>query len=181
MAEFIGNCKTINWQELVDSLKDQQGDPRTYGVDFYINADGRFNQVIDLWKQAGYDKSGTVEWINYYPGKHFNQDVISKFEEYTDTTCVKAWISKIKPGKYAPYHWDIDDHEEEYLKQGQLVRYTAHPCTPNKGQVLVVDQHVFHMEHQGNVYKWEDHRAWHGGGNCSFEPKYLFNFLGIKK
>jgi hypothetical protein len=181
MAEFIGNCKTIIWQELVESLKDQEGDSRTYGVNFYINADGRFNQVIDLWKQAGYDKSGTVEWINYYPGKHFDQSVISKFEEYTNTNCVKAWVSKIKPGKYAPYHWDIDDHEEEYLKQGKLVRYTAHPCVPSKGQVLIVDKQVFHMEQRGNVYKWEDHRAWHGGGNCSFEPKYLFNFLGIEK
>ena len=181
MAEFIGNCKDIDWQSIVDQVQDLQGDARTYGVDFYINADGRFDQVISMWQQAGYDKSNTVEWINYYPGKHFSQDVISKFESYTNTKCVKAWISRINPGKYAPYHWDIDDHEEEYLKQGQLVRYTAHPCQPSKGQVLIVDKHVFHMEEQGNVYKWNDHRAWHGGGNCSFKPKFLFNFLGIKK
>lgn len=178
---FVGNCKTINWQALVNVLERQDGEARTYGVDFYKNNDGRFNEVIDLWSKAGYDKSGTVEWINYYPGKHFDESYIRQFEEYTNTSCIRAWVSKIRPGRYAPYHIDIDDNEEEYLKQGDLVRFTAHPCIPNKGQVLIVDQTVFHMEAQGNVYKWGNYRAWHGGGNCSFKPKYLFNFLGVKK
>jgi hypothetical protein len=178
---FVGKCRTIDWQELVNSLEGKDGDVRTYGIDFYINADGRFNEIIEQWKKAGYDKSGTVEWINYYPDKHFDATIIKQFEEFTKTTCIRAWVSKIRPGKYAPYHIDIDDKEEEYLAQGELVRYTAHPCVPSKGQVLIVDQTVFHLEEQGNIYRWPDYRAWHAGGNCSFEPKYLFNFLGIKK
>ena len=180
-AIFLGNCKTINWQALVNQLEDQEGDARTYGVDFYINKDGRFNEIIDMWQKAGYDKSGTVEWINYYPGKHFDEKYIKQFEEFTGTTCVRAWVSKIRPGRYAPYHIDEDDKEEEHLALGELVRFTAHPCIPTKGQVLVVDETVFHMEAQGNVYRWPHYRAWHGGGNCSFEPKYLFNFLAVKK
>ena len=180
-ATFIGNCNTVNWQALIDSLEGKDGEVRTYGVDFYKNVDGRFNEIIELWNKAGYDKSGTVEWVNYYPGKHFDQSFIKQFEEYTGTTCARAWVSKIRPGKYAPYHWDIDDHEEEYLKQGELVRFTAHPCQPSLGQVLIVEDHVFHNEAQGNTYQWPTHRAWHAGGNCSFKPKYLFNFLGVKK
>lgn len=181
MIEFVGNCSTINWDSIVNSLDTKEGQARTYNVDFYLNKDGRFNEVIDLWKTAGYDKSGTVEWINYYPGKDFDQSIITEFEKFTNTICARAWISKIRPGRYAPYHWDIDDYEEEYLKQGELVRYTAHPCAPTSGQVFIVDDHILHNEQQGNVYKWPDHRAWHAGGNCSFQPKFLFNFLGIKK
>ena len=44
------------WNTILDEIADQEGDVRTYGVDFYINADGRFNEIVDLWKQAGYDK-----------------------------------------------------------------------------------------------------------------------------
>lgn len=179
--KFIGNCKTIDWDSVLDSIKNIEGDKRSYGIDFYINADGRFNEIINLWNKAGYDKSGTVEWINYYPGKHFDSDCVRQFEEYTNTKCIRAWISKINPGKYAPYHVDVDDREEEYSAQGELVRFTAHPCHPSKGQVLIVENTVFHMEEQGNVYQWSTHRDWHGGGNCSFNPKYLFNFLGIRK
>jgi hypothetical protein len=179
--KFIGNCLTINWQQLVDSIATQEGEARTYGVDFYQNTDGRFDEVIKLWNQAGYDKSGTVEWINYYPGKHFDELYVKQFEEYVGVKCIRAWMSKIRPGRYAPYHTDIDDHEEEYLKQGELVRFTAHPCLPTPGQVLIVDNHVFHNEIQGNIYQWPNHLAWHAGGNCSFKPKYLFNFLGVKQ
>lgn len=178
---FVGNCDTINWQALIDSLDGVEGDRRAYGVDFYKNEDGRFNEIIDLWKKAGYDKSNTVEWINYYPGKHFSDQVVKDFEKFTGCSCARAWISKIRPGRYAPYHIDIDDNEEEYLKQGELVRFTAHAGISKMGQVLIVDEMVFHMEKQGNVYRWGNYRAWHAGGNCSFEPKYLFNFLGIKK
>jgi hypothetical protein len=169
------------WNTIIDEIADQEGDVRTYGVDFYINADGRFNEIIDLWKQAGYDKSGTVEWINYYPGKHFNEQVVKDFEDLTGTECAKAWISKIRPGRYAPYHWDIDDHEEEYLAKGSLIRYTCTASKPKSGQVLIVEDTVIHNDDQGTVFEWPNHRAWHAGGNCSFEPKYLFNFLGIKK
>ncbi len=178
---FVGNCDTINWQALINRIEGTEGEVRTYGVDFYKNTDGRFDEIISLWNKAGYDTSGTVEWINYYPDKHFDISYVKQFEHFVGAECVRAWISKIRPGKYAPYHIDIDDREEEYLAQGELVRYTAHPCHPHKGQVLIVDQTVFHMEEQGNTYRWPTHRAWHAGGNCSFEPKYLFNFLGVKK
>jgi hypothetical protein len=181
MIEFIGNCTSVDWDSVIDSIAELTGEARTYNKDFYLNVDGRFNEIIEIWKTAGYDKSNSVEWINYYPDKHFDSAVVKQFEEYTGTTCARAWVSKIRPGKYAPYHWDIDDYEEEYLAQGQLVRYTAHPCVPTLGQVLIVEEHLFHNEAQGNVYKWASHHNWHAGGNCSFKPKYLFNYLGIQK
>jgi hypothetical protein len=170
-----------DWNTILEQIKDKEGEARTYGVDFYVNADGRFNNIIDLWKQAGYDKSGTVEWINYYPGKHFDQSVVEAFEKFTGYKCARAWISKIRPGKYAPYHWDIDDQEEEYLAQGELKRWSCTVSEPSKGQVFIVEDTVIHNEPQGTVIEWPNHRAWHAGGNCSFKPKYLFNFLGIKK
>lgn len=169
------------WDEILEEISNREGDPRTYGVDFYINADGRFNEIIEMWKQAGYDKSGTVEWINYYPGKDFSKQVIIDFEQLVGYKCAKAWISKVRPGCYAPYHWDIDDHEEEYLSQGELKRWSVIVSKSQKGQVFIIEDKVVHLAPQGTVIEWPTHRAWHGGGNCSFEPKYMFHFLGIKK
>jgi hypothetical protein len=179
--KFFGNCDSINWQALVDSLSDVSGEARTYGVDFYNNATGKFNEIIDLWQQAGYDTAGTVEWINYYPNKHFDNKLVIQYEHYTGVTCARAWISKIRPGRYAPYHWDIDNNEDEFLKQGELVRFTTHMSTPIPGQVFIVSDQVCHMEPVGNTYQWDSYKDWHAGGNCSFESKYLFNFLGIVK
>lgn len=171
----------INWQELHTHLETQEGEARTYGVDFYKNVDGRFNEIINLWQTAGYDKAGTVEWINFYPGKHFDQSIVDEFATQVGLECAKAWVSCVRPGRYAPYHWDIDDQEEEYLEKGSLVRYTTNVSNPQLGQVFIVENHVIHNEPQGYTYKWPSHRAWHAGGNCSFKPKYMFNFLGIQK
>lgn len=179
MSRFIGNCEVIDWNALLEQISNQQGEARTYGQKFYQNNDGRFDQIIQLWKTAGYEDAGTVEWINYYPSKHFDQNIVQQFETFTNVRAIKCWISKINPGRYAPYHWDVDDKEESYLQMGNLVRYSTHIGKPLPGQVFILDQEVHHMEAQGNTYQWNSYKDWHAGGNCSFRPKYLFNFLGI--
>jgi hypothetical protein len=171
----------IDWQLLTDNLDPAQGEVRSYSEKFYRNEDGRFNHIIDLWQTAGYDKTGTVEWINFYPSKHFDNSVIEQFEIFSNTKCARAWISCIRPGKMAPYHQDIDDNEELYLKQGDLVRFTVNACEPSNGQLFIVENKALYNQPQGTVYEWPHYLAWHAGGNCSFKPKFLFNFLGIKK
>ena len=169
----------IDWQKITDSLDLSNGEIRSYGVDFYRNEDGRFNHIIDMWQNAGYDKLESVEWINFYPGVHFDEKVVKDFEIFSNTKCARAWISMIRPGKMAPYHQDIDDNEEEYLKQGSLVRFTVNACEPSNGQIFMVEDKALYNQPIGTVYKWPTYLAWHAGGNCSFKSKFLFNFLGI--
>lgn len=171
----------INWQDIINNLDLAQGEVRSYGVNFYRNEDGRFNHIIDLWKTAGYDKTDSVEWINFYPGKHFDNVVVTEFEKLTNTVCARAWISCIRPGKMAPYHQDIDDQIEEYLKQGELVRFSVNASEPSTGQLFIVEDTALYNVPQGTIYEWPHYLAWHAGGNCSFKPKFLFNFLGIRK
>jgi len=167
----------INWQDIVDVIKQQSGDVRTIGVEFYKNTDGRFNKIIDLWNQAGYTPE-KVEWINYYPEKHFDQTVSEKFAENVGLTHIRSWISCVRPGKSAPWHQDIDDAMEEYLKLGKLYRYSVHIGKPSVGQVMLVDRESFYMVPQGTVFKWPDYMAWHGASNCGFENHYIYHFLG---
>jgi len=179
MTKLIGRSN-INWYELIQTLDLKQGDVRTYGVDFYQNTDGRFDEIIQLWQHAGYDKAGTVEWINYYPGKHFDAKIIEDYSSWLGYKCIRAWVSSIRPGRYAPYHWDIDDAEEEHLKLGELTRFTTHMGISEPGHVFIVDNQVFSNQESGYTHQWSNHRAWHAGGNCGFKKKWLFNFIGVK-
>jgi hypothetical protein len=180
MAKFIGNFFAGKWDSIIETLLIQEGDVRDNKQAFYKNTDGRFNEIIDLWETAGYNKVDTVEWINYYPGKHFDDLPIKEFEKFTNTRCARAWISRIRPGKYAPIHKDIDDQIEIYLSQGELIRFGTFISQPHPGGVFIVDDQCFHCEASGNTYQWDDYMAWHAGGNCGLHDKFLFNFLGIK-
>ena len=155
------------------------GDIRTVGGEFYQNIDGRFDDIISLWKSAGYT-SDHIEWINFYPEIHFNSCVVDEFAAEVGVTPIRAWISCIRPGKSAPWHQDIDDNMDEYLKLGELVRYTCHINEPSHGQLLLIEDEAFYMIPKGTITKWRSYDAWHGSSNCGFKNHYLFHLLGYK-
>lgn len=180
--KYIGNCSSIiDWPSIVESISAQPGDTRDYRFDFCNYSDPEFLQMKQNLDNAGYNKLNSVGWNNYYPGVHFSQEVVSKFETYVNATPLKVWISCVPPGKYAPWHHDVNDKENEYQQQGKQIRFICNIGKPVKGQVLVVKDEVLHLEEQGSVYQWDSYRDWHGGGNCSFSKKYLFNFLGLER
>jgi hypothetical protein len=169
----------INWKPIVEEIISQQGEIRTMGVEFYRNADGRFNSIIDAWDKAGYTPN-KVEWINFYPGKHFSETIVNQFAEQVNAFHLRSWISCIRPGKSAPWHQDIDDDLEQYQSKGKLVRYTCHISHPSEGQILLIDKESFYMIPEGTITKWDDYMAWHGASNCGFKNQYLFHFLGYE-
>jgi hypothetical protein len=136
--------------------------------------------MITSWKAAGYDKCDSVEWINYYPGKHFPTSVIEEFETWSNTTCARSWISRIRPGKMAPLHQDIDDYIEDYLAKGELVRYNVFISKPALGAIFICRNSIHHMLPQGTVLKWDHYLDWHAGTNCGLTDKFMLNYLGVK-
>ena len=157
MAEFVGNFFAGKWDSIIDLMSLEEGEPRRFDEQFFENADGRFDENIKMLKDAGYDKVSTVEWINYYPEKHFNPHCVTEFEKFVDMKCARAWISKIR-----------------------LTRFVSFISHPHPGGVFIVNDQCFHGEASGNTYKWDDYMDWHAGGNCGLHDKYIFNFLGIK-
>lgn len=174
----MNNLSTIDWNPILDKIKTNTGEVRTIGENFYENKNGEFNEIIKLWSDAGYT-ANKVEWINFYPDKHFD-DVSEQFSKEVNATHIRSWISCVRPGKSAPWHQDIDDSMSEYLKLGKLVRYTCHINTPSHGQVLMVDTECFYMIPQGTITEWSSYDLWHGASNCGFENHYLYHFLGYK-
>jgi hypothetical protein len=170
----------IDWDLIISKLLLEEGDVKVPGKQFYLNTDGRFDETIKIWTDAGYDKSEAVEWINYYPGKHFDKAIVDMFSQLVNCKCARSWISRIRPGKMAPYHQDIDDNIEEYQALGELVRYSVFISKPAPGSIFLFKDNVYYLQPQGTVTEWDHYLDWHAGTNCGFTDKFMFHFLGIK-
>jgi hypothetical protein len=179
MKNFIGNTsKIIDWNSVLSKLSN--GKTKTIGKSDHIDGSIGFNEIFEKWSIAGYFKINSIEWINFYPGEHYEKSVDDAFSAFIGKKYARTWISMIRPGKCAPIHRDIDDHIEEYKQLGSLVRYTCHISDPQIGHIFLLEKDFFHNEPQGSVYKWESYDNIHAGGNLGWEPKYLYNFLGYE-
>lgn len=184
MIEYIGNSSdVINWDEVISGLEQhdfsQHPGPSTGPTHKEGDPIPRLNECTELWKRAGYksvEEGGTVQWDMFFPGVHFDQNIVDKFVEYFKVEHYdSAWISRVRPGNFAPMHWDVNDHEEELLKQPDRMRWHAHISKPAFGHVFVVNDICLYGKEQGSAYRWNDRRYWHAGSNCGLVPKYQFN------
>jgi L-rhamnose mutarotase len=170
----------IDWNNLILGLPLEQGDAKVPGKKFYQNTDGRFDEIINKWQLAGYESSDSVEWINYYPVTHFDNSVVDQLATAMGLSPARSWISRIRPGKMAPYHKDIDDNIEKYLQHGPIERYSIFISKPSLGAVFLLKDQIYHLQTQGTTIKWDNYMDWHAGVNCGFEDKFMFHFLGTK-
>jgi hypothetical protein len=167
----------INWNEIISNLKD--------GIDitadkskWHLETPG-YLEIYQMWQDANFNLS-SIKWTNYYPGKHFNQLVETGVAEDLGITPIRSWISRIDPGYCAPWHWDVDDNEQEYLSKGQLYRYSVFIDDPHPGHIFVIDNETFSNQHKGTVVKWRNYRAWHAGSNVGLTSKFMYHIIGYK-
>lgn len=167
----------LNWNSVLDTLKDKKGKVVTTNPnDWNLETPG-YEEVHNLWK-ANNISLHTMKWTNFYPGTDFDQSTVDEFATHVNLTTARAWISKVDPGYYVAWHWDVDDNEQEYLKLGKLQRYSCFICEPSVGQVILIDNDYKFNQPQGTIYKWPSYNAWHASVNASLKPKYMFHFLG---
>lgn len=189
MPKFIANTKDlINWDEIVDiCAASAAGDHNTVTsvVDrSEAGSDGdllsRYKKLIDNWVNAGYNLK-EIEWYDYYPGVHFDISVQEKIADIVNADPRRVFVSEVYPGKFIPWHWDIEDKEDEWLAQGRLVRYVVFMQPPQTGHMLPLEHTCFYNIPQGDVWKWDDYKDWHAGINLGMTPHYLFHFLGTPR
>ena len=178
MLEFVGNCNSIlNWNEIINEVKDQEGKCACK----YLPV-SEVPELKEINDALGEYCQPSIEWINYYPGKEFSMEVAEKFGEFVGAPrMIKSWISKIYPGKTAPWHWDWDVDWKEYEKKGNPVRFTAMINEPAPGHVFIVGDEALYNQKQGDVHKWPDFKSYHGGTNCGLVPKFNFNYLAYSE
>jgi hypothetical protein len=161
----------INWNSIIDNLKDGKVvtvDPTRWNMD-----NPEYKQMLDLWKDSNFN-TDSVKWTNYYDTKEIEKEIA----EQVGVTAVRSWISCVEPGYMTGYHYDIDDNEQEYLKQGALKRYTVFVSEPDVGHVFIIGKEYYFNKPQGTILKWGNYRDWHNGINGSLSNKYMFHLLG---
>ena len=80
----------------------------------------------------------------------------------------------------APWHWDVDDNEDEYLKHGDIVRYTIIPKQFANGHIFILGNDYFYNLDEGKIIPWSSHKEWHSGINAGLEPNWMFHILGYR-
>lgn len=136
-------------------------------------------EIYKMWEEAEFNM-GSVKWINFYPGSGYSEDIDSIMCEQLGIVKLRAWISKITPGCCAPWHWDVDDNEEEYRKHGEIQRYSCFICKPVPGHMFQLGETYYTNQPQGTLVKWPNYREWHAGVNAGFNPKYMYHIMGYK-
>lgn len=166
----------INWATVIANLQGLGHDVTPDKENWNLETPG-YKEILTLWQQGNVNMP-SVKWINYYPGKNFNQQVSDVFSNLVGVTAIRSWISLIEPGYFAPLHWDVDDNEAEYLKLGDLKRYTCFISPPVLGHIMAVKDTYLYTRPLGDIYEWDNYREWHGAANAGFTPYYLFHLIG---
>lgn len=140
-----------------------------------------YREVIGNWQNAGYNLDQIV-WYDYYPGEHFPIEVQDKFAQFINAKPLRVFVSEVMPGVTIPYHWDVEDKEEEWLETyGQLYRFVCCMDKPNIGAGLFFDKDFLYMNKQGDTYEWTNYKDYHSSANGADKPSYYFHFLGYKE
>jgi hypothetical protein len=175
IQDYMNNNITINWDNVIETLS-QPGieistDPTKWNLDNL-----EYKDIYDRWQAANFNVSA-IKWTNYYPGRHFDDLIIKKMSHYLNVNVHRAWISRIDPGFFAPWHWDVDDKEYEYLKKGTVIRYSIFIGGPAHGHIFIIGEDYYFNQPQGTVVKWRNYKEWHSGINAGMSPKYMLHIL----
>lgn len=139
-----------------------------------------YRNVISTWKNAGY-KLEDIVWYDYYPGVHFPLEVQDTFSNIIEAQPLRVFISEVLPGQVVPYHWDVEDKEDEWLeKYGMLHRYVCCIDEPRPASVLVFDTEILYFNRRGDIYEWNNYKDFHSAANAGPYPQYYFHYLGYK-
>lgn len=174
-CNFIYNCAAeLDWKSIIQSIEYLPGAPITPDRNKLTGVD--YQNLFQLWDSCNFNYN-SAKWINYY-AKDYGNDVEKIFERIVKAKHVRSWISRIDPGYCAPWHWDIDNNENEYLKLGKLRRFTCFIGNSHPGHVSIINNTCMHLEKEGNIYEWSNYREWHAGVNAGTISKFQYNYLG---
>jgi hypothetical protein len=180
-VKFILNCsEEIDWHNIIKQISYKSGKEISPSGGNWNLKNPEYLKIYNLWKDARFNMS-SIKWTNYYAEVDYPDEIIRIFEQALNVTHIRSWISRIDPGYCAAWHWDVDDHEEEYLQLGEIKRFVCHIGNKDPGHVFVLEDTCQHNIQNGDVFQWSNYRAWHGGMNCGLTSKFMFNFLGYDR
>lgn len=178
--KYIGNCSNINWNGLRNSLLNREGKIITMDLKNFNSQDKRYVEIFNNLSKANFNED-SAKWTNYYSGLDYSQSVDNVLLDWLGLNGLhKTWVSRIDPGYYAPWHWDVDDYEEEYLKKGSIRRFSGFIDPKEKGMahVFTIEKDAICNTNSGDFYEWSNYKSWHSGMNGGLYSKFMYHVLG---
>lgn len=166
----------VDWDNVIATLITPANEVTTDPAKWKLETPG-YTDIYNTWKNANFNMQA-VKWINYYPGTHYDKKIIDDLSAWLGVTELRSWISRIDPGYFAPWHWDVDDHEQEFLKHGNLRRFSCFIKKPAHGHIFIVNDTYYYNQLQGTVIEWPKYNEWHAGMNAGMTPKYMLHLIG---
>lgn len=175
---FLNSFKKVDWSKLITELEANPGIDLKYDSSHWNNsADSRYQEIKKMWDDCNFNQQ-SVKWTNYYPEKDFDKSITDSVAKYLRTNVHRSWISRVDPGFCAPWHWDVDDNEEQYLSLGLPKRYSIFIGPPTPGHIFLLGSDYIYNVPQGSIFKWKNYKEWHAGVNIGMKPKWMFHLLG---
>lgn len=166
---------TVNWKQIVSEL--EKGIEIVPNIENWKIETSGYLEILNLWKNSNFNLE-SIKWINYYPGKHFSKNVEDTVANQLMINPLRSWISRIDPGFCAPWHWDVDDNESEYLKKGELIRYSCFLQDPTPGHILQIKEKYYYNNSLGEMIRWDNYKDWHAATNFGLSPKFMYHIIG---
>lgn len=178
--KLIGNTDSfINWDEVIESIKARPGNALNYNDKSFDRRIDDFAKMDSIWQTAGYKyNDDAIEWINYFPVADFDNSIVETFEKLVRVKPWMVWISRIRPGRMAPWHIDVHSKIDELKSLGTPFRFTCYIQDPSPGHASIVEDTCVYMPKKGSIYQWPSYDAWHCGMNGGLTDKYMFNYWG---
>jgi hypothetical protein len=175
-SAFLNTFKRVDWNVIISDISSKPGSAVTTDPSRWNTDTTEYSEVYKMWGDANFNPN-SIKWTNYYPGVDFDNDLIVQIATYLRVNVHRAWISRVDPGFYAPWHWDIDDNENAYLEKGTPIRYSIMISESQPGQIFILGQDYIHGCPRGSIFKWNNYKEWHCGINASMTPKYMLHLL----
>jgi len=161
----------INWDNVIDNLKD--GSVVTVDPNRWNMENTEYSDILKLWQDNNFNLD-SIKWTNFYDTK----DIETQLCDQLNISLLRSWISCLEPGYMTAPHYDIDDNEQEYLKYGEIQRYSVFISKPAVGHLFILNDEYHFNNPQGTIVKWNTYKDWHNGINGSLSNKYMFHLLG---
>lgn len=177
-VKSLGQQGNYNWDRLLAVVKSSQGKDITVDPELWNLENPGYKEIYDRWKAANFNMD-TIKWTNYYPKEHFDLDgfFCDTIVKDRGKRLLRAWISRVDPGYMAPWHYDVDDNEAEYLKKGEITRYSVFLQGAAHGHIFIVGNDYLYNREMFEMIEWNNYKDWHSGINAGLTPKYMFHLL----
>jgi len=173
---LMNSLNKIDWAELIASL-DTGVDITPDLSKWNLDTPG-YMDIYKMWQDANFNPA-SIKWTNYYPEKNYPQELVDKIAAALDLDGIhRSWISRVDPGYFAPWHWDVDDNEQDYLLYGKIRRYSIMLSGPVLGHIFILGDKYYYNSPEGLVVEWNDYKEWHSGINAGMKPKYMLHLIG---